>query len=787
MMDLGAGGGAGDEGRRGRRSINFYWLNTAFPPWSLFNWTVTFIKLNCEAKVVGFYCVGIEMANRLKEDEKNERIIRNLLKLPENRRCINCNSLGPQYVCTNFSTFVCTTCSGIHREFTHRVKSVSMAKFTPQEVSALQGGGNASAREIYLKEWDPQRNSLPDGSNIERLRDFIKHVYVDRRYTGERNMEKPLRAKMGEAEDFNGNRRIDTYQGGSRSPPYEDTFERYHSDRRSPGGRSPGYDRQNSEYKRSPAHGEVVNDWRREDRFGNGRRSEDRSSDGGSKVEGKSPDSQRDSDISSPPIVRPVRDILGENVSPLRVIEPPKATGGKLADGSAQTLLRKGELGSHRDKRSRGDLVITCFLSLARTASSSSLASSDVNPSEIKVEASFIDFDSVPEPPITVTVPQTQQAPPDVSSVQLTASSGNDWANFDSVPEVKAYTAPSNSLESVLSELSIPAPPSGASAPAGNLSSFQSSESQGSSFRSSFGSAGPSSVLPHGGAHAASPGPVPQQLVNVEGSFLANDLARGQWTNMNPQKHSVLPGGIGQPVSQLVTPAVGGSSSNEPWNSLAPNAHGPPVASVARVGNSETASGVGTSIGFRTESSEAKSSGRKALPEDLFTVNYSYAPSPVSGWYPGSAYVAGVPMQYNMPMVVPNFQPVSRSTNPFDVGNEPSPVQASTFPSLASLGGALPQTTTPSGLLRTSSLGGLPPHPPSMLAQGPSYASVIPPSSVIQQEIAGTMAPRPQGLSGFSIQDPAFAPLNPNPQLGGLHPAQSAPSNFTSLGGNPFG
>ncbi|KAK4430765.1 putative ADP-ribosylation factor GTPase-activating protein AGD14 [Sesamum alatum] len=700
------------------------------------------------------------MANRLKEDEKNERIIRNLLKLPENRRCVNCNSLGPQYVCTNFSTFVCTTCSGVHREFTHRVKSVSMAKFTPQEVSALQGGGNASAREIYLKEWDPQRNSLPDGSNIERLRDFIKHVYVDRRYTGERNLEKPLRAKMGETEGFNGNRRIDTYQGGSRSPPYEDTFERHHSDRPSPGGRSPGYDRQSNDYKRSPAHGEVVNDWRREDRFGNGRRSEDRTSDGGSKVEGKSPDSQRDSDMSSPPIVRPVRDILGENVSPLRVIEPPKATGGKLTDGSAQTQ---------------------------RTASSSSLASSDANPTEIKVEASFIDFDSVPEPLITVTVPQTQQVAPDASSVQLTASSDNDWANFDSVPEVKAYTAPSNSLESVLSELSIPAPTSGASAPVGHVSSLQSSGSQGSSFGSSFGSAGLSSVLPHGGAPAASLGPGPQQLVNVEDSLLANDLARGQWTTMNPQTHSVLPGGIVQPVSQLVTPVVGGSSSNEPWNPLAPNAHGPPGASVARVGHSETAPAVGTSFGFRTESSEAKSSGRKALPEDLFTVNYSYTPSPVSGWYPGSAYVAGAPMQYNMPMAVPNFQPVSRSTNPFDVGNEPSPVQASTFPSLASLGGALPQTATPSGPLRTSSLGGLPPHPPSMLAQGPSYASAIPPSSVIGQEIAGSIAPRAQGLSGFSVQDPAFAPLNPNSQLGGLHPAHSASSNFSSLGGNPFG
>ncbi|KAL3619779.1 hypothetical protein CASFOL_034691 [Castilleja foliolosa] len=44
-----------------------------------------------------------------------------------------------------------------------------MAKFTPQEISALQGGGNASGREIYLNGLDPQRNSLPDG----RYRDCV--------------------------------------------------------------------------------------------------------------------------------------------------------------------------------------------------------------------------------------------------------------------------------------------------------------------------------------------------------------------------------------------------------------------------------------------------------------------------------------------------------------------------------------------------------------------------------------------------------------------------------------
>ena len=127
-------------------------------------------------------------------------------------------SQGPQYVCTNFSTFVCTACSGIQlstgtktwklslvpslnqiegtagyeyimerprhasshvvyrtashserlgcstyitlplpvlycpcsREFSHRIKSVSMAKFTSEEVANLQAGGN----EVTIMRWN---------------------------------------------------------------------------------------------------------------------------------------------------------------------------------------------------------------------------------------------------------------------------------------------------------------------------------------------------------------------------------------------------------------------------------------------------------------------------------------------------------------------------------------------------------------------------------------------------------------------------------------------------------
>ncbi|KHN05268.1 Putative ADP-ribosylation factor GTPase-activating protein AGD14 [Glycine soja] len=160
-----------------------------------------------------------------KEEERNEKIIRGLMKLPPNRRCINCNSLGPQYVCTSFWTFICMTCSGIHREFTHRVKSVSMAKFTSQEVDALQNGGNQRARELYLKNWDFQRQRLPDNSNVDKIREFIRSVYVDGRYAGTKSSEKPPRDAQAPGIHEDEIRRASSYHSYSQSPPYDYQYE----------------------------------------------------------------------------------------------------------------------------------------------------------------------------------------------------------------------------------------------------------------------------------------------------------------------------------------------------------------------------------------------------------------------------------------------------------------------------------------------------------------------------------------------------------------------------------
>ncbi|KAK7817977.1 putative adp-ribosylation factor gtpase-activating protein agd14 [Quercus suber] len=244
-----------------------------------------------------------------REEERNEKIIRGLMKLPPNRRCINCNGLGPQYVCTNFWTFICMTCSGIHREFTHRVKSVSMAKFTSQEVEALQNGGNQRARELYLKDWDLQRQRLPDSSNVDKIREFIKNVYVERRYAGGKTTDKPPRDSLRSNEDEA--RRASSYHSYSQSPPYDYQYEdrRYGKQfaalTRKPGSDRGHYEGKMSSFVYSPGR---LNEQMYEDRFANegsvSRGSDFSVSSGGDPFRSgaESPNFRKDVGFNSPPV-----------------------------------------------------------------------------------------------------------------------------------------------------------------------------------------------------------------------------------------------------------------------------------------------------------------------------------------------------------------------------------------------------------------------------------------------------------------------------------------------------
>lgn len=697
------------------------------------------------------------MANRMKEDERNEKIIRGLLKLPANRRCINCNSLGPQYVCTNFWTFVCTTCSGMHREFTHRVKSVSMAKFTSEEVNALQGGGNERAKEVYFKEWDPHRHSLPDSSNIRRLRDFIKHVYVDRRYTGEKSSDMPPRTNMGNREDSRDYR--DIYRGGSRTPAYENTLERrftekFGSSRQNDDRkykysyeerRNPGYVQEvRHSSRRNPVRFEVVDDRIRDDRFGSGRRSGVR---GFPDVETK-PNRHKSLDMSNLPVVRSVRDILGEDVPPLRVSESPKANGGEVTRCSAQ---------------------------LQRTASSNSSAPDNVKSVEPKTESlgSLIDFDVDLESPVAAVSPAQPTNAPSQSITQSTtnpAVDGGNWASLDfsAQGKVSPVQDPSkaNTLESVFFQLSAPA-----TAPVSDMSV----SSAASEFNPSF--VGPLNNQPSNTSLAQ----------NAQGTLTTITGQPSHDASQPIQQHLLLTANDSQSGASNLIPYVGGAPSNQLWNS----SQGPSTTQSGQPSQPASNPIQETCAGFASNpaSVEAKSSERRALPEDFFTATYSSVP----GLQPGPSYS---PFQMQYPTVVPvGSSPYrSKSVNPFDLNSEPSPVHAPMFPSMTSLQGALPQMADSSGLLRSSSL--VTPSPQWMVPQSSPYGSVVqspyspavPSSAFTGQQITNNMSTLGQeGMGHPGAGDEIFGTINKDQQVPGRYSQPATPNYFTSVGGNPFG
>ncbi|CAN6230816.1 unnamed protein product [Urochloa humidicola] len=707
------------------------------------------------------------MASRVKEDERHERIIRGLLKLPANKRCINCNNLGPQYVCTNFWTFVCTNCSGAHREFTHRVKSVSMAKFTAQEVTALQEGGNERAREVFFKEWDPQRNGYPDSSNADKLRNFIKHVYEERRFTGERSTDRPPRVK-DDKDEYSENRRSEGNWGGSRSPPngsYSDrrSYSGRSDDRNSRysyGDRSPGYDQ--NDYKKSPRYFEVVDDRSGKttpvQRFEDRRFSEPRRPDSGS------PDFQKEADGSSP-VVRPVRDILGDNAPQLRVgepskpaSEPPKPSVPKPIDPPKPIVARPIDPPKPNGTRAIDPPP------LAKTISSASSIASSEGPSEpVKVAnaVSLIDFSADPEPTAPAAPPQptstTQQHPVNAPAPQPVLDQGNsapsvsggDWASFDAFGQQQTpqTSSSANPLESALAQLSFSEAPS-----APNASAF------------------PASVDPTLKASA------------------------GGHSSIVDQSHNLFdaPFGISGNQASTVMPNQGSSVQQSPLAAPTPG-----------LPSQVTANPQGTS-------------GRKELPADIFTALYPTSTPMMSGWQRAPQFGMGYGMQYPagvfqgmqaypqaafpqptyqppvypqhaysqpQPQPQPRLQPQPvKASNPFDFGNEPAPIQAHmplSGPPGASAG------TAPQTLLGASSFG-VPPQGPQQPHQ--LYQSAAPSSHFIMQQVPNSMPQQPpssmhvtqQGLGTFNMGfDQQAAPRYPQP---------STPPSYGSVGGsNPFG
>ncbi|CAG8524499.1 8746_t:CDS:2 [Paraglomus brasilianum] len=124
------------------------------------------------------------MTQSKKQEERHLRIIRELLKRPENKKCFDCPAKGPVYVNLLNSSFICARCSGLHRNLSHRVKSISASTFTSAEIDALKRGGNAKAAEIWLAKYttadfpEPAVDDVDDGQKVISKDSFDKGSIV---------------------------------------------------------------------------------------------------------------------------------------------------------------------------------------------------------------------------------------------------------------------------------------------------------------------------------------------------------------------------------------------------------------------------------------------------------------------------------------------------------------------------------------------------------------------------------------------------------------------------------
>ncbi|BAB90399.1 putative ARF GAP-like zinc finger-containing protein ZiGA4 [Oryza sativa Japonica Group] len=296
-----------------------------------------------------------------REEERNEKIIRGLMKLPPNRKCINCNSVGPQYVCTNFWTFICLSCSGIH--------------------------------------------------NPDRIREFIRAVYVDKKYAGGKSTDKPVNDSESVKSSENLTRRPSSYHSYSQSPPYDFQYEdrRYGKQvdtlARRPSDRA-FFDGKLGSFLYSPGR---LRDQMHEDRFANestGSRFSDfsASSTGDIRNDVLSPSSQ-DTGYSSPSIHHS-RNVSSENPPSHR---HPNATSQIDFNG-----VRRSQL-----------MLIDLKPTSERTGSSGSFGSFDGSSASNKSVDSGALPDAPTEKPVNSAVNRQSVAPPMAHSAQLYASQSN--------------------------------------------------------------------------------------------------------------------------------------------------------------------------------------------------------------------------------------------------------------------------------------------------------------------------------------------------------------------------
>lgn len=121
-----------------------------------------------------------------KQEDKHLNLLKELLSIPTNKSCFDCNQRGPTYANTTIGSFVCISCSGKLRGMTppHRVKSVSMASFGMDEIDFLRTRGNQFCRQVWLAHFT-LADSRFDYKDDQKFKDHLSAKYEKKRWYAE--------------------------------------------------------------------------------------------------------------------------------------------------------------------------------------------------------------------------------------------------------------------------------------------------------------------------------------------------------------------------------------------------------------------------------------------------------------------------------------------------------------------------------------------------------------------------------------------------------------------------
>jgi len=126
----------------------------------------------------------MSLTKESKAQAKLKEVLTELLKVPENKLCAECNQKQPRWASANLGIFICIRCSGLHRNLgvhISKVRSVTLDSWTSEMVEVMKEIGNERANSYW-------EFSLPEGRKPganDSTRDvemFIRDKYQYKRF-----------------------------------------------------------------------------------------------------------------------------------------------------------------------------------------------------------------------------------------------------------------------------------------------------------------------------------------------------------------------------------------------------------------------------------------------------------------------------------------------------------------------------------------------------------------------------------------------------------------------------